>query len=41
MSKTLIELQNISKSFGNKVLFNHLNLKIDAGEFVIITGGEL
>ncbi len=38
MSKTLIELQNVSKLFGDKVLFDHLNLKINAGDFVIITG---
>lgn len=38
MRETLIELQNVSKSFGDKVLFDNLNLKVDAGEFVIITG---
>lgn len=38
MRETLIELQNVSKSFDDKVLFDNLNLKIDAGEFVIIIG---
>ena len=38
MRETLIEIQNVSKSFGDKVLFDNLNLKVDAGEFVIITG---
>lgn len=33
-----IDLQNISKSFGDQPLFDHFNLEIKRGEFVIITG---
>ena len=38
MEKVLIELHNVCKSFGDKVLFDNFNLTIDAGEFVVITG---
>lgn len=34
----MIELININKSFGDKVLFDDYNLKIKRGEFVIISG---
>ncbi len=35
--KVLIELHDVCKSFGDKVLFDNFNLTIDAGEFVVIT----
>ena len=38
MGKVLIELHNVCKSFGDKVLFDNFNFTIDAGEFVVITG---
>ncbi|MEL5896998.1 ATP-binding cassette domain-containing protein [Clostridium sporogenes] len=38
MGKVLIELHDVCKSFGDKVLFDNFNLTIDAGEFVVITG---
>lgn len=34
----MIELKNVKKTFGEKVLFESLNLKIENGEFVILTG---
>ncbi|GFN35534.1 ABC transporter ATP-binding protein [Tepidimicrobium xylanilyticum] len=34
----MIELLNISKSFGDKLIFEDVNLTIKKGEFVIITG---
>lgn len=38
MRKVLIELHDVCKSFGDKVIFDDFNLSIDAGEFVVITG---
>lgn len=38
MEKIIIELHDVCKSFGDKVLFDNFNLTIDAGEFVVITG---
>jgi len=38
LGKVLIELHDVCKSFGDKVLFDNFNLTIDAGEFVVITG---
>lgn len=38
MSKPLIEVSDVSKSFDGKELFEDLNLSINEGEFVIITG---
>lgn len=38
MIKSLIELHGVSKSFGNKVLFDDFNCSIGDGEFVVITG---
>ena len=38
MEIVLIELHDVCKSFGDKVLFDNFNLTIDAGEFVVITG---
>ncbi|MCL1891360.1 MAG: ATP-binding cassette domain-containing protein [Coriobacteriia bacterium] len=34
----IIELKNVSKTFGSKQLFSSLNLAIEKGEFVSITG---
>lgn len=34
----MIEIKNISKSFGDKVLFKNFNLKIKQGEYVIFSG---
>lgn len=34
----MIEIKNISKSFGDKVLFNEFNLTINKGEYVIFSG---
>lgn len=34
----MIEIDNVSKSFEDKVLFTNLNLKIENGEFVIFSG---
>lgn len=34
----MIEIKNLSKSFGDKVLFNEFNLTINKGEFVIFSG---
>lgn len=34
----MIELKNISKSFGEKCIFDNLNLTIKDGEFIVFTG---
>jgi putative ABC transport system ATP-binding protein len=34
----MIELRNVCKKYGDKVIFEDLNLKIGDGEFVIVTG---
>lgn len=34
----MIEIRNLSKVFGDKVLFNQYNLTIDNGEYVIFSG---
>lgn len=34
----MIILDNINKAFGDKVLFNNYNLRIDNGEFIIFSG---
>ncbi len=34
----MIELKNIRKSFGKRVLFDNFSLKIDKGEFVVFSG---
>ncbi len=34
----MIEIKNLSKSFGDKVLFNEFNLTINKSEFVIFSG---
>lgn len=35
-----IKLNNVSKKFGSKVLFNEFNLTIEQGDFIAITGGS-
>ncbi|PWA11941.1 bacteriocin ABC transporter ATP-binding protein [Pueribacillus theae] len=34
----MIEIKNLSKSFGDKVLFDHFNLTIETGEYVVFSG---
>ncbi len=34
----MIELKNISKRFGDKILFENLNLEIKDGEFIVFSG---
>lgn len=34
----MIEIQNLTKSFGDRQLFNKFNLKIEKGEFVVFSG---
>lgn len=34
----MVEIKNLKKSFGDRVLFNDLNMKIDDGEFVVFSG---
>lgn len=34
----MIEITNLKKSFGDRVLFEDLNLKIDTGEFIVFSG---
>lgn len=34
----MIEIKNLSKSFGEKNLFDNYSLQINDGEFVIFTG---
>ncbi|MDQ0047457.1 putative ABC transport system ATP-binding protein [Paenibacillus polymyxa] len=34
----MISIQNLSKSFGDKLIFSNLNLEIDSGDFVIFSG---
>lgn len=36
----LIEFKNVSKSFGDKQIINHLNLSIEKGETLTIIGGS-
>jgi ABC-type lipoprotein export system ATPase subunit len=38
MPKKIIEIQNLSKSFGNKVIFKNVNFSINENEFIIIIG---
>ena len=35
-----IELKNISKVYGDKIILNNINLKINKGEFVTIIGSS-
>ena len=34
----MIEIKHLKKSFGDRVLFDNLNMKIDDGEFVVFSG---
>ena len=36
----MIELKNVRKSFGERVLFENLNLKISDGEFAVLIGAS-
>lgn len=36
----MIDIKNIKKSFGEQVIFNDFSLKIDDGEFIIISGAS-
>lgn len=38
MSKAIIELKNVTKTFDNKVILNNINLKINEGEFITLLG---
>jgi phospholipid/cholesterol/gamma-HCH transport system ATP-binding protein len=42
MAKTLpkIQLKNLSKSFGSKVILKEINLDVDAGKSLVIIGGS-
>ncbi len=40
MSKHILELKNISKSFGDTKVLNNLSLTIDSGEFITILGAS-
>ena len=37
-NETIIKIENISKSFGDKVVLNNINLEIKRGEFVTLLG---
>ena len=36
----MIKIQNVSKSFGEHILFNNLSLDINDGDFVVVSGGS-
>ena len=36
----MIEIKNLSKSFGEKVVFREFSLKIEDGEFVVFAGNS-
>ena len=36
--KSIIEVKNISKIYGNKVILKNINLKINKGEFITVIG---
>lgn len=38
MSQPVLELQNITKNFGQQTILNHLSLSIKEGEVVVILG---
>lgn len=38
--KSIIEVKNISKIYGNKVILKNINLKINKGEFITIIGSS-
>ena len=35
---TIVNMQKVSKAFGERMIFNQLDLKIEKGEFVVIIG---
>ena len=37
-SETIIKIENLSKSFGEKVVLDNINLDIKRGEFVTLLG---
>ena len=38
MNNTLLELKNISYKYGNKVILNNVNLKINSGDRIALLG---
>ena len=40
MSETLIEVKNLEKSFGQKMIFKDLSLKIEKSDFISILGAS-
>lgn len=38
MSQPVLELQNITKNFGQQTILNHLSLSVKEGEVVVILG---
>lgn len=36
----MIELKNVTKSFGERILYKNLNLRIDDGEFAVLIGAS-
>lgn len=38
MSKSFIQIEQMCKKFGDKLLFDHLHVAVNQGEFVVITG---
>lgn len=38
MAEIIVKLEDVCKSFGQKIVFEHYNLEIKKGEFIIITG---
>ena len=40
MMSTAIEFQNITKTYENKTIVDHLNLSIQEGEFVTMIGSS-
>lgn len=38
--KSIIEVENISKRYGNKIILKNINLKINKGEFITVIGSS-
>ena len=38
MSQPVLELQNVTKNFGQQTILNHLSLSVKEGEVVVILG---
>lgn len=36
--ENFVEIKNLSKRFGEKILFDHFSCEIKQGDFVVITG---